>query len=193
MARSHVEIGEAGLSDMPDVARMWGTLRTAAGRFGRMLPEPTQAAIEQLRARIAGDHDARLVVARIDGAVVGMAYFVYQPMLPLISAVASVRVMYVHVQEAFRRQGVGHALLNAAVGFADSRGADHIVVDVHPASRESNRFFARLGLMPLVTARTAPVAVLRRRLMPQLALATADTAQFYRSAKAAFALAGRRR
>jgi len=34
----------------------------------------------------------------------------------------------------------------------------------HPGSREAARFFARLGLRPVAVRRTAPVAVVRRRL-----------------------------
>jgi hypothetical protein len=40
-----------------------------------------------------------------------------------------------------------------------------VVVSVHPASREANRFFARLGFAPLAVSRIAPTAVIRRRLL----------------------------
>jgi GNAT superfamily N-acetyltransferase len=63
-----------------------------------------------------------------------------------------------------RRRGAGRALLAAAVGYADEHGYDQIVVGVSPHSRDANRFFARLGFVPMVTHRLASVAMLRRSL-----------------------------
>src|SRR5262249_17218918 len=63
-----------------------------------------------------------------------------------------------------RRRGAGRALLVAAVDYADDYGYDQIVVGVGPNSREANRYYARLGFVPMVTQRLASVAVLRRSL-----------------------------
>jgi GNAT superfamily N-acetyltransferase len=63
-----------------------------------------------------------------------------------------------------RRRGAGKAIVAAAVAFAEERGVEQLVVSVSPAARDAARFFARLGLAPMSVRRTAPVAVVRRRL-----------------------------
>ena len=62
------------------------------------------------------------------------------------------------------RIGAGRALVAAAVGYADERGMDHVIVGVSTTGREANRFFARLGFAPLVVRRIAVVSALRRTL-----------------------------
>ena len=72
------------------------------------------------------------------------------------------------VWDALRRgrpvAGLSRALVAAAAAFAEERGVDQLVVAVHPAQREANRFFARLGLVPLTVRRSAPVSAVRRKL-----------------------------
>ena len=67
-----------------------------------------------------------------------------------------------HVLSKARHRGVGKALLNAAVAIADQWGCPNLVVTVPPASREGNRFFARLGFAPIATKRIVDTAALRR-------------------------------
>jgi GNAT superfamily N-acetyltransferase len=113
--------------------------------------------------RAYGDPMRRLVVATHDGALVGFACFQFENVSPLDETPA-LHVAYLHVLSTHRRHGVGSALLEAATDAAESHGAHQVVVSVPQTLREANRFYARLGLAPVVAHRSAATATLRRRL-----------------------------
>ena len=54
----------------------------------------------------------------------------------------------------FRRHGVGHALLEAAVSWAEEKDIDQVTA-ITDGNRDTNRFFARLGLVTF--AQRAPL------------------------------------
>jgi GNAT superfamily N-acetyltransferase len=142
---------------------MWRELREVGGRIDRATPAATEeGARERLRA-ISADPGSRVLVAALDGGVVGMTVITRAAYAPLFDA-SAVHVHYLHVREGYRRRGVGKALLAAATSFAEDVGAEHVMTSVLPQLRETNRFYARLGFGPLVVRRTVPVSVLRRRL-----------------------------
>jgi hypothetical protein len=69
-------------------------------------------------------------------------------------------------------------------------------VNVPPAARDVNRFYARIGFAPMVVRRSAPVAQLRRRLGVEPRLdprdATVDLTPVQRSLRRRILLAPRR-
>jgi ribosomal protein S18 acetylase RimI-like enzyme len=73
-------------------------------------------------------------------------------------------ISYLLVDKAYRRRGTGRALLSMALHVAEQRGVDHVVASAIAASRDGNRYLARLGFAPLVVRRIAPTSVLRRSL-----------------------------
>ncbi|HUR50720.1 MAG TPA: GNAT family N-acetyltransferase [Mycobacteriales bacterium] len=137
----------------------------AAGR-GRPTPAGRSALEQRYRDAIA-DPDRHLVLA-VQGPddaeqVLGMALLSVAPTNALLD-VPAVHVTHAVVAGRHRRRGAGKALVAGALAFAEERGIDQLVVSVHPGSRDAARFFARLGFAPLAVRRTAPVAVVRRRL-----------------------------
>jgi GNAT superfamily N-acetyltransferase len=79
--------------------------------------------------------------------------------------VPAVRLTHLVVDKKSRRRGAGRAIVAAAVAYAERHGIEHVMVGAPPISRESNRFFARLGFAPVMVRRVAPVQVLRRNLV----------------------------
>ena len=69
-----------------------------------------------------------------------------------------------HVFPQFRRRGIGQALMECAVAFAEEIGVGHITTAASSGSRDANRFMARLALGPLATQRVAPTHVVRAKL-----------------------------
>ena len=69
-----------------------------------------------------------------------------------------------YVGDAARRRGVGHALLDGAVGIAENAGAENICVIPLPGSRGLQRFLAQLGFAPAGGHRVSTSIALRRRL-----------------------------
>jgi GNAT superfamily N-acetyltransferase len=59
-----------------------------------------------------------------------------------------VAIDMLYVAPAYRRLGVGRALLRSVSLYADRQGAEHIASLVPAQDRDANRFFARLGFVP---------------------------------------------
>ena len=164
----------------------WGTVRVrpatnedipALLAFGEELRDRLLTAADSKRGRGNGhraldaryvdalaDPDRHLVVAvDEDDVPLGMALFSVAPASPLLDLPA-LHMSHVVAADGNRRRGADTARVAAAAAYADEQGLDHVVASVNPASREANRFFARLGFTPLVVRRVAPVAVIRHRL-----------------------------
>jgi len=156
VARPALTVRAAVEADLPAVLCLFDEMREGRGRAGRAEDQARSAAAERYLGAIAHP-DHRLVVAtdEADGGVVGMALLSLGPLSSLVET-PSVVMSQVHVTGPARRRGAGRSLVTAAAHWAEERGADAVVVNVLPQSRESQRFYARLGFAPLV--------VLKRRL-----------------------------
>jgi GNAT superfamily N-acetyltransferase len=155
-----VVVRDAGESDAPELCALWtGALHRPPVDEG---PSREALAVEAL-ARTAGDRLARVVVAEVDGALVGAV----QLRIGQLSPVHGERVLQVsHLQVAkhAERLGIGRSLLEAAVTWAEQEGIASLVVAAAANDRDANRFLARLGLAPVAVLRGASVAALRGRL-----------------------------
>ena len=154
--------------DVPGLLELAGELREAllaAPDAGLRPGTPAARVVLEERLREAVDcPDRRLVVVVDETAVLlGMALLTLGPANALFDAPA-LHVTHAVVGDRHRRRGAGRALVAAAAAYAEERGVDQLVVSVRAGSRESNRFFARLGFAPLAVRRTAPVGAVRRRL-----------------------------
>ena len=131
-------------------------------------------------ARIAADPDQRLLVGVLEGEVAGAVHLARAPLTPIDSA-SAVFVLHLHVMEGHRRHGVGHALLEATVSWAEEKDSLHVVAAASAASRDANRFMARLGLAPIATVRGATVAALRAKLPAETPAAVRQRARSQRT------------
>ena len=111
-------------------------------------PGSVPGAWDERRAAVAlGDaidsHDAAILVADDAGELVGLCT-VYQDM-------HSVRFGYrawvedLAVDPGRRSEGIGKALLDAAMGWARERGATHLELDSALARTDAHRFYEREG------------------------------------------------
>ncbi|HET6562089.1 MAG TPA: GNAT family N-acetyltransferase [Marmoricola sp.] len=114
-------------------------------------------------AQTARDPLARIVVAEVDGALLGCAYLRIGHLSP-IRAERVILVNHLQVAKHAERLGVGRALLEAAVSWAEHEGIVSLVAPAAANDREANRFLARLGMAQLAVLRGAKVAALRARL-----------------------------
>lgn len=114
-------------------------------------------------ARTAADPDERLLVGLLDNRIVGAVHLRRGTMSPIHQEPA-IYASHLHVVEEYRRHGVGHALLEAATCWAEEKGIGHIISAVSAASRDANRFMARLGLAQFAIIRGATVSALRSKM-----------------------------
>jgi ribosomal protein S18 acetylase RimI-like enzyme len=112
----------------------------------RLLPQLSQTALppdpEQL-ARVVDCPTNTVLVARSDGAIVGMLTLV---LLPIPSGLRA-RIEDVVVDEAARGQGVGDALSRAALELAAEQGARTVDLTSRPSRAAANRLYERLGFV----------------------------------------------
>jgi GNAT superfamily N-acetyltransferase len=173
VTRATVVVRDAVPDDLPVLLTMWHELRDLAGRLDRTMPTVSEDGVLDRLKSIADDPNSRALVGVIDGEVAGMAVLTTSAYAPLFDLDA-VHVHYLHVHEGYRRRGVGRALLATAVATADEVGAEHILTSVMPQLRDTQRFYARLGFGPVVTRRSVPVSMLRRRLAGDGRMTLAD-------------------
>jgi N-acetylglutamate synthase-like GNAT family acetyltransferase len=157
MSRSLVTMREAHLSDVDALVELWQPyLRRGAS------DEPVQdlaSVIEHLDQQPGH----RLVVAEYDGEFAGAVYLkasTYSPVNP--EPILQVHNPAVVVQH--RRHGVGKALVECAVTWAEELGIGHVATATSSGSREANRFMARIALAPQAVLRMAPTPAVRARL-----------------------------
>jgi GNAT superfamily N-acetyltransferase len=174
--RTTVTIRTATSDDLEELLGLHDELLAAGPRrLARpMLDGDTAREKARLRYAAAMDApDARMVVAVEAGRIIGMALLAVTPGTSLVEGPV-LHMEHVCVGPAFRRRGAGRALVAAAAAWADEQSAETVSVQVFPTSRESNRFYARLGFAPVAIVRMAPTASLRRRLGPELPAVTTD-------------------
>ena len=160
MSRSLVFVREAVPADAIGLAELWVDLLRRGDDADHV------ADLTEVIETVGQDPDQRLVVAEYDGRLAGAVHLRLTTITPL-NLEPSVQVMSPHVFPDFRRHGVGRALMDAAVGWAEERGAGHVAAAAPSGSRDGNRFMARLALGPVATLRLAPTTVVRAKLTAQ--------------------------
>ena len=157
MSRSTVLLRPALESDAVVLRELWSDL---------LRPTTREEQVDDVRGIVAaglGDPDTRIVVAEIDGEVVGAVHLRVCPVSTL-NLDRMVRVFAPHVMPGHQRRGVGSALMDAGVSFAEERGIAFVGAAALSVSRDANRFFARLSLGPRAVLRVASTHGVRQRL-----------------------------
>jgi GNAT superfamily N-acetyltransferase len=161
-----------------DVETLRELLASGTTRAGMEETRPAEAAASV--AAIALDPDQRLIVAESDGQVAGMAHLVRAPLSPLQSGTA-VHVLHLHVRDELRRHGVGRALMEATLAWAEEKESSHVLAAASVTDRDANRFMARLGLAQVAVMRAATVPTLRAKMPVEPPAAARVGARSHRS------------
>ena len=156
--RSPVQLRAAHAADAPALVDLWSEVLRRGDRSEQV------ADAGYVVDRVSAMPEERIVVAEVAGRVVGAVHLKATTFSP-INLEPIVQVMSPHVLPDFRRHGIGSALLQAAVDFAEELGVAHVGVAVSAGSRDSNRFMARLSLGPVATLRVAQTATVKHRLI----------------------------
>lgn len=160
MSRYAVTVRDAVPEDAAGLVEVWSDFgRTGSGRGNGGAEREAANAV----ARIAANADERLLVAVVDEEVVGAAHLLRAGISP-IHTESAIHVTHLHVLGRHRRHGVGKALMEAAVSWAEEKDTAHVLAVASASSRDANRFMARLGLSQIATVRGATVPALRAKL-----------------------------
>ena len=163
-----MQVRDATPDDAEELLAIWADFSRRSHALAEQPGIETATAV----ARIVADPDERLIVGAVDGEVVGAAHLRRAPLSPIYTDTA-IHVTHLHVLDGWRRRGVGHALMEAAVSWAEEKDTTHVIAAATATSRDANRFMARLGLGQIAVVRGATVAAMRSK-MPVEAAACAQ-------------------
>jgi GNAT superfamily N-acetyltransferase len=161
MARHLAEVWRVGVDDLEEVLLLWSLARPDLTQNGRPLPPA-----EQVRPRLAASlasGELEVLLARWEGRSAGFAVL-GRPPASALSGTSTLTIEHLYVIADLRRHGIARALLNGVVLYAERCGVEQVATSVPPWSRETHRFFARLGFSPVVVRRVASTGTLRRKL-----------------------------
>lgn len=155
--RSPVTLRRAEEGDAEALVELWGAVMRKVDR--QDLVADVHRIIDDCRT----NGDGCIVVAEYDGEVAGSVYLRTTTITP-VNLEPVVQAIHPHVAPRFQGRGVGRALMDAAVTYAEDHGIAHVASAALAGSRDANRFFARLALGPMATLRLAPTSVIRAKL-----------------------------
>lgn len=157
MGRSSVTMRPATTHDVMRLAEIWHGVVRPAER------EEQICDLEVIVRTAADSPQQRLLVADVGGEAVAAVLLRVTTMTP-INLEQAVQAISPHVLPGYRRHGIGTMMMEQAVSFADEVGVAQIATGAESASREANRFMARLGLSPRATMRVGSTMAVRSRL-----------------------------
>ncbi len=159
--RAPLTVRPAVASDTPALLALWrdtGFTATADALRGADQVEATHAV-----DAIGDDPRSRIVVAVHEGRVVGAVFLRRIALSPLVST-ELLSMTHLQVDPACVRRGVGTALVEAAVEWAEQEQIQSVLTYSQSDDRPANRFLARLGFGQVGTVRSGPVATVRAAL-----------------------------
>lgn len=128
--------------DLPSIVRMLA--EDDLGSQRERFEEPLLLSYYEAFEQIGNDPNHELIVAELDGEVVGTLHLMF---LPSISFQGGLRaqVESVRVDGKVRGQGIGSAMMKWAVEKARARGAHLVQLTTHRSREDAHRFYERLG------------------------------------------------
>src|SRR5262245_5411667 len=157
MSRQAVTMRRATNGDVPFLVELWSDMLRRADRQDQVHD------LEIIVKEAAESAERRLLVAEYDGEPAGAVLLRVVPLSPL-NLEPAVQAVAPLVTPSFRGRGIGSALMEQAVRWADDLGIAHITTAAPAGSRTGNRFMARLSLGPQATLRASSTALVRAKL-----------------------------
>jgi ribosomal protein S18 acetylase RimI-like enzyme len=161
MSRTPVSLRRATLDDTVFLVDLWQEILRRAD------PQDQVADLELIIKSCQDSPEQRLVIADYDGEPAGAVLLSVSTLSPL-NLEPAVHALAPCVAPTYRRRGVGHTLMEAAVTYAEELGVGHVLTAVAHDSRPANRFMARLGLGQQAVLRVAGTPSMRNKLTAQL-------------------------
>jgi GNAT superfamily N-acetyltransferase len=157
MSRQPVSMRQATIADVPFLVELWSVMLRRADRQDQVHD------LELIVKEAAESAERRLLLAEYDGEPAGAVLLRVLPMTPL-NLEPTVQAVAPSVTPSFRGKGIGSALMEAAVLWAEDLGIAHITTAAPSGSRSGNRFMARLSLGPKATLRASSTPLVRAKL-----------------------------
>ncbi len=129
-------------ADVPAIVRLLAEdkLGSQRERFETPLPQAYYAAFEA----IAADSHQELIVAELNGEVIGTLQLMYLPSLSYQGGTRA-QVESVRVLQRLRSQGIGAEMMKWAIERARQRGCHMMQLTSHKSRTDAHRFYEKLG------------------------------------------------
>ena len=133
---------KADLEDLADIVRMLADdfLGQTRERFENPLPDSYVAAFREIEA----DKNNELIVAEIDGRVVGTLQITFTPSISFQGA-RRATVESLRVDDACRGKSIGREMMLWAIERAKERGCISMQLTTNADRVDAHRFYERLG------------------------------------------------
>jgi GNAT superfamily N-acetyltransferase len=137
-----VRFRRAMLTDLPFIVHMLADdeLGSTRERDEVPLPDSYQQAFETIH----NDPNHELIVAELDGQIVGTLHLMFLPSLSYQGGLRA-QVESVRVDKKFQNQTIGSQMMNHAIQQAKIRGAHLMQLTTHQTRTDAHRFYERLG------------------------------------------------
>jgi GNAT superfamily N-acetyltransferase len=157
MSRQPVSMRQATIEDVPFLVELWSDVLRKADRQDQVHD------LETIVKEAAESAERRLLIADYDGEPAGAVLLRVTRMTPL-NLEPTVQALAPHVTATFRGKGIGTALMESAVQWAEDLGIPCITTAAASGSRSGNRFMARLSLGPQAVLRASTTHTVRAKL-----------------------------
>jgi GNAT superfamily N-acetyltransferase len=129
-------------TDLPEIVRMLADdeLGRQRERYEDPIPDCYYAAFKQ----IDGNPTFELIVAEMDGRIVGTLHLIFIPSLSFQGGLRA-QIESVRVDEPLRGQGIGKQMMEWVIERAHQRGAHVVQLTTHNTRTDAHRFYERLG------------------------------------------------
>lgn len=138
----NLKFRRATREDLPEIVRMMTDdfLGATRERYENPLPESYLKAFAEIEA----DKNNELIVVEKDGAVVGSLQLTFVPSISFQGSPRAI-VESVRIDEKFRNQGIGAALINWVIERAKEKNCVFLQLTTNNERIDSHRFYERLG------------------------------------------------
>ncbi|MEJ5150515.1 GNAT family N-acetyltransferase [Comamonas sp. MYb396] len=135
----------ATLADLPAIIALLAD--DALGREREVLADPPDARYIAAFDAICADTNQRLVVAELDGQVVGTLQLSFVPGLSHTGAWRG-QIESVRIAAQLRGAGAGQQMLEWAVAQCHARGCTVVQLTTDKSRADAHRFYEKLGFVP---------------------------------------------
>jgi GNAT superfamily N-acetyltransferase len=158
MSRQPVTMRQATIGDVPFLVELWSDMLRRADRQEQVHD------LELIVKEAAESAERRLLLAEYDGEPAG-AVLLRVASMSALNLDPTVQAVSPTVTPSFRGKGIGSALMEAAVLWAEDLGIAQITTAAPSGSRSGNRFMARISLGPRATLRASSTPLVRAKLV----------------------------
>ncbi|MFQ6043971.1 MAG: GNAT family N-acetyltransferase, partial [Candidatus Poribacteria bacterium] len=142
-----VTIRKATMKDIPSVLKLWKRLMA----FHRNLSEYFEVADdaeemwESFAIKQLDERDSLLIVAEIDGDIVGFSLSSIQSNIPVFKIKRYGVIYDFFVDEAFRNRGIGRKLFDYAKKWFEKKSVEHLQLSVAHHNPVAQEFWRAMG------------------------------------------------